>query len=115
MVGSLNGFDSRPEIPIYRKSRNLIEQFDRGTINRKSTIDSSIGERQIGNYLRMGPMSRPSIGSGQWSQTTTGIFHSAARPNMQRGRVWTASLFFVLFISFVVLILLVATYDLLLS
>jgi len=37
------------------------------------------GERQAEKYRRMGPMSRPLIRSGQWSQTTTGISQPAAR------------------------------------
>jgi len=39
------------------------------------------GERQAEKYRRMGPMSRPLIRSGQWSQTTTGISQPAARLN----------------------------------
>ena len=38
-----------------------------------------LGERQTEKYRRMGPLSRPLIRSGQWSQTTTGISQPAAR------------------------------------
>ncbi len=38
-----------------------------------------LGERQAAIYRRMGPMSRPPIRSGQWSQTTTGISQLADR------------------------------------
>ena len=38
-----------------------------------------LGERQSQNYRRMGPMSRPFVRSGQWSQNTAGMFQPAAR------------------------------------
>ena len=42
-----------------------------------------LGDRQTQLYRRMGPLSRPSIRSGQWSQTTIGSFHPAARLTTQ--------------------------------
>jgi len=36
-------------------------------------------------------MSRPLIGSGQWSQTTTGIFHPADRIRRHSGRFCTGA------------------------
>ncbi len=49
------------------------------------------GERQDHCYRRMGPLSRPFVRSGQWSQTTAGMFQPADRLNASQ-QLWPTPL-----------------------
>jgi len=54
-------------------------QRNRKTAVTVGTAIALLHERQNEKYRRMGPLSRPLMRPGQWSQNTTGISQPAAR------------------------------------